>query len=68
MTGSSGELFDDLPAADTQPAPPLKATEARARRPNRNQIELPPATWRVCLRRIIRHDWCGDAEASVMTD
>ncbi|MDV7212670.1 IS1182 family transposase [Azotobacter beijerinckii] len=42
MTGSSGELFDDLPVPHTQPTLPLK-TAARVRSPNRNQIELRPS-------------------------
>ncbi len=42
MTGSGGELFDDLPIPDARPAPPLKAA-ARVQRPNRNQIELRPS-------------------------
>lgn len=42
MSGSSGELFDDLPIAEARPAPPLKAA-ARVRHPNRDQIELRPS-------------------------
>ncbi|SFQ31419.1 hypothetical protein SAMN05216229_11673 [Geopseudomonas sagittaria] len=43
MTGSGGELFDDLPIPDSRPAPPRKAAAARVQRPNRNQIELRPS-------------------------
>ncbi|AJE21943.1 IS1182-like element ISAzch1 family transposase [Azotobacter chroococcum] len=42
MSGSSGELFDDLPIPEARPAPPLKAA-ARVRHPNRDQIELRPS-------------------------
>lgn len=42
MTGTTGELFDNLPIPEPQPATPVKAA-ARVLYPNRNQIELRPS-------------------------
>lgn len=43
MAGTGGELFDDLPIPEAQPALALKPAVARVQWPNRIQIELRPS-------------------------